>query len=87
LIGKHDDGSKTERRLAEISTTESSLAAYGLWEGNDMIRMVLINSDTYLPGQAGPRGKMRIKLHDWEEGQYASVKRLYTPYTNSYSGV
>ncbi len=76
------------RRIAEISTTDTSLAVYGIWEGEDLKRLVFINSEVYLPDQ-GKRGVIRVKpfvaLSAQEKG--ATLRRLYTPYTSAYSGL
>lgn len=72
--------------MAEISTTDTSLSVYGIWEEGVLRRMVMINSEVHLK-HSGSRKSMKVGLHGWREGQTASVKRLYTPHTDAFRGL
>lgn len=85
------DGDGGLVRIAELGTLDRSLSAYGIWQGDKLVRMVLIDSGLFLgPTQGGgPRGQLEIELDGLPNGNKTRIraKRLHTPRTNSYSGL
>jgi hypothetical protein len=68
-----------EARVVEIPTYIDTLAAYGVYEGGKLVRIVLADSGVYLEGE---RARTRVKI----DGVRGTAKRFYTPYTNATKG-
>lgn len=78
-------GSESNTYVAELGVTQSNVGGYALYVGNQLKRVLLLNYDSYFPGDASRRSTT-VTLRGLN-GQSGTVYRLYTPYTNSVSGL
>lgn len=78
-----DDRKCAAGYVAELGTLDGTLAAYGIWEEERLVRMVLIHSGLYQDGQ---RGRLDVKLESLGASR-VKVKRLKTPKTEAYNGL
>ncbi|KAH7411457.1 hypothetical protein BKA64DRAFT_773122 [Cadophora sp. MPI-SDFR-AT-0126] len=85
LIVNEAIGKSGRSEIAEIATTNLTLTAYGIWESGQLKRMVVMNSAVYL-GQ-GVKSSLRVSLKGLEQGRSATIKRLESNMTTSYTGV
>lgn len=78
--------------VAELGTLDGRLSAYGIWEKKEeitdgkLVRVVLINSAVYQNGTS-TRGTLHVKVGGVKENATMSVKRLATPFTDSYTNM
>ncbi|KAH8602060.1 hypothetical protein B0O99DRAFT_499955 [Bisporella sp. PMI_857] len=85
LIVNEAIGKSNKAEIAEIATTNVTLTAYGIWEADQLKRMVVMNSAVYL-GQ-GEKPSMQITLNGLDKGLLATIKRLDSNMTTSFTGV
>jgi len=84
LIVNEAIGLSGEAHVAEIGTLEGNLAVYGVWEKDELVKMVMINSGLY---QDGDRGILNVEMKGIAKGECMKVKRLKVPKTEAYSGL
>lgn len=87
LIVAEAIGTAGNSYVAELGTSSGSLSTYGVYENGALKRVVIVNSQVYLPTTQGGRPGVNVSLEGWSNSQYATVKRFETPYTNSTSGL
>lgn len=85
LIVNEAIGKTGDSWIAEIGTRNSSLTAFGVYENKELKRMIVTNAQVY-SGQ-GQRQSFNIKLDGWTEGKTATLKRLQTTQTVSFTNV
>ncbi|KIR40778.1 hypothetical protein I307_02213 [Cryptococcus deuterogattii 99/473] len=89
LIVNEAIGTNGNSYVAEISTANDNVVAYGIWENEDLVRMVVTNTEVYTTddetAQQG-RNKFEINLVG-AEGRNATVKRLFAPQTTAMRGL
>ncbi|BEI92784.1 uncharacterized protein CcaverHIS019_0504120 [Cutaneotrichosporon cavernicola] len=71
---------KGQSKVVEIPTSIDTLAAYGLYQGGSLARLVLINSAVFFEG--GERSTISVKL----DGLRGKARRFHSPYTNATKG-
>lgn len=86
LIVNEAIGTNGNSYVAELGTSTNQLATYGVYENNNLVRLILINTQVYTEGTSGGRAGLNVTLAGYKSGQYATIKRFHTPYTNSTSG-
>lgn len=79
-------GSSRAPYIAELTTNSTDISAYGLFDNGTLVRAMLVNYDTYF-GSSANRSSETVELAGLEAGRQISIKRFYTPYTNSTSGM
>ncbi|KIY54080.1 hypothetical protein I307_06599 [Cryptococcus deuterogattii 99/473] len=89
LIVNEAIGTNNNSYVAEISTANDNVVTYGIWENEDLVRMVVANTEVYTTdneaAQQG-RNKTDVKLVG-AEGRNATVKRLFVPQTTAMRGL
>jgi len=85
LIVNEAIGKTGDSHVVELGTRNSTLTAFGFYEGGKIARIVMTNSNVYLGG--GERQGFHVKLDGWTDGMTGVVKRLATPTTNAFAGV
>ena len=85
LIVNEAIGSSWNANIAELGSTNTSLAAYGIWEGNTLARAVVINSNVYVD-ETQPRPTYNLSMTNFP-GVPTTVKSFYTPSTTSAHGM
>lgn len=85
LIVNEAIGTSNRAEIAEIATTNLTLTAYGIWEDGRLKRMVVLNSAVYLGN--GVKSSLRVSLRGWDERRPATIKRLDSNMTTSFTGV
>lgn len=81
LVVAEAAGTSGRATVVEIPTLTNLLAAYGVYEGGKLVRLVLVNSQVYLEGE-GERTGLRVQI----PGVKGSARRFHTPYTNATKG-
>jgi hypothetical protein len=84
LIVNEVIGLGDKSHIAEIGTLQKDLAMYGVWQGDELIKLVMINSGLY---QNGERGMLNVELQGLAKGDCMKVKRLEVPKTEAYFGL
>jgi len=88
LVVNEAIGRTSDSFVAELQTANTTLTAYGIWEYGMLRRVVILNSNVYIPGSATTvRSSFNVKFSNWSAGNYATVKRLYTPATTASHGL
>lgn len=87
LVVNEAIGDSGRSYVAEISGPNDKLTSYGIWEDGVLRRMVVINTQVYTPSTQGGRPGFNISLVNWQGPRTATIKRLYTPYTTSKTGL
>ncbi|EAL19043.1 hypothetical protein CNBH1450 [Cryptococcus deneoformans B-3501A] len=89
LIVNEAIGTNGNSYVAEISTPNDNVVAYGIWEDGDLVRMVVTSTEVYTTddedAQEG-RNKFELNLVG-VEGRNATVKRLFVPQTTAMHGL
>ncbi|ADV23920.1 Hypothetical Protein CGB_H2510C [Cryptococcus gattii WM276] len=89
LIVNEAIGTSGNSYVAEISTANDNVVAYGIWEDEDLVRMVVTNTEVYTTddeeSQKG-RNKFEVNLVG-VQGRNATVKRLFVPQTTAQHGI
>lgn len=85
LIVNEAIGKSNRAEIAEIATTNLALTAYGIWEAGQLKRMVVMNSAVYL-GQ-GQKPSLQITLNGLDKKRLATIRRLDSNMTTSFTGV
>ncbi|KAH8810928.1 glycoside hydrolase family 79 protein [Xylogone sp. PMI_703] len=82
-------GNSGNAYINELWTDNSSLAAYQIWEGKTLKRIMLINEVpwTQIFSSQGTRPTMAINLPDLAGRAHATYKRLEFPSLSAYSGL
>ena len=80
-------GTSGNSYVVELPTVSDNLISYGIYENGQIQRMVLINNQIYTNTTQGGRPGLEVSIQNWKSGQTATVKRLYTPFTNSMHGL
>ena len=72
-----------------ISSTTSTLSAFGIYENQDLTRIVLINTVPFAPGNdtSLDRSAVYVNFANWYHDGSATVKYLETPATNVSTGL
>ncbi|KAL8283989.1 hypothetical protein RQP46_005102 [Phenoliferia psychrophenolica] len=86
IIANEAIGTSGNSFVAELGTSNNSVAAYGIWEGSKLARVVLINSLIFLP-DTGARDSITLPLVNLPQGSKVYAKRLFTPFTTSMTGL
>lgn len=69
-------------KVVEIPTTTDFLAAYGIYEGGRLARLVLINSQVHTADNGDARAGLRVHL----DGVRGTARRFHTPHTDATRG-
>lgn len=89
LIVNEAIGTNGNSYVAEISTPNDNVVAYGIWEDGNLVRMVVTSTEVYTTddedAQEG-RNKFELNLVG-VEGRNATVKRLFVPQTTAMHGL
>ncbi|ORY31073.1 hypothetical protein BCR39DRAFT_593571 [Naematelia encephala] len=85
LITNEAIGSSGNSYVAEIQTTNQSIAAYGIWEGGKLVQAVVINNTPYYDITTR-RPSFDVAMDGFSGGS-ATVKRLSVPYTTAFHGL
>ncbi|EAL19064.1 hypothetical protein CNBH1660 [Cryptococcus deneoformans B-3501A] len=89
LIVNEAIGTNGNSYVAEISTPNDNVVAYGIWEDGDLVRMVVTSTEVYTTddedAQEG-RNKFELNLVG-VEGRNATIKRLFVPQTTAMHGL
>lgn len=80
-------GKDQKAKVVEIATNSSTIGGYSIYENNKLARSILINYSLYLPGAEGERPAETVNISGPNSGKNVSIKRFYTPYTNSKDGL
>lgn len=86
LITNEAIGTSGNSYVAELTTSNNSVAAYGIWEGTKLARVVLINSLVYVP-DSGARDSITFPIINLPSGAKVTAKRLAIPFTTSTTGL
>lgn len=78
-------GTGKDTRIAELPTNTSNYAAYGIWEGERLARVAVINNQLYLPGLN--RTVETVNIQGYAGGKKASIKRFTPPAANATEGL
>lgn len=86
IVANEAIGTSGNSYVAELGTTNLSVAAYGIWENKKLARVVLINSAVHVP-ESGARGSITLPIVNLPEGCKITAKRLAIPFTTSLTGL
>ncbi|KAJ3546313.1 hypothetical protein NMY22_g2103 [Coprinellus aureogranulatus] len=86
IIAAEAIGATNTTRILELPVEDNRIAAYLIYEGDELVRAVFINTQLHLPSsygvfQARPAVRIRLNVPVYE------VKRLAIPYADSTSGL
>jgi hypothetical protein len=70
---------KEDKYVVELGTTDPRFAAYGVYEGKRLRRVVVINTEVHFEGER--RKELHVHLDGVGEG--TKVKRLHVPFTSA----
>ncbi|KIR53357.1 hypothetical protein I315_03947 [Cryptococcus gattii Ru294] len=89
LIVNEAIGTNNNSYVAEISTANDNVVAYGIWENEDLVRMVVTNTEVYTTdNEAAQKGRNKFEVNlVGAEGRNATVKRLFAPQTTAMRGI
>jgi hypothetical protein len=87
LVVNEAIGSSGQSCVSEIGTNSETLSAYAIWENSKLARLVIINSETYIPSQNSTRVNSTIYLNGLVHSGKITAKRLSIPSTNATSGL
>ncbi|WVO24674.1 uncharacterized protein IAS62_006051 [Cryptococcus decagattii] len=89
LIVNEAIGTNNNSYVAEISTANDNVVAYGIWENEDLVRMVVTNTEVYTTdNEAAQNGRNKTDVNlVGVEGRNATVKRLFAPQTTAMRGL
>ncbi|KNX50054.1 hypothetical protein CNBG_9274 [Cryptococcus deuterogattii R265] len=89
LIVNEAIGTSGDSYVAEISTANDNVVAYGIWEDEDLVRMVVTNTEVYTTDdEAAQKGRNKFEVNLLgAEGRNATVKRLFVPQTTAQHGI
>jgi hypothetical protein len=89
LVVNEAIGSSGQSCVAEIGTDSSTLSAYGIWEKDTLARVVIINSEQYIPSNNGTatRTASPVLLGGLDHKGRITAKRLSIPSTNATRGL
>lgn len=79
-------GKTGKAKVAEIENPNVAVASYGVWENSELIRMVLINSNTFDQNDT-IRSALNITLSGGFMGGCTTIKRLNVPHTTATEGM
>ncbi|KAG6367905.1 hypothetical protein INS49_002104 [Diaporthe citri] len=85
LIVNEAIGKGNNSYVAELSASNDTLAAYGIWEGNTLRRVVALNSNVHLGDSTA--SSFNITLNEEGAKRVSWIKRLAAPATTASSGV
>ncbi|KAJ3525242.1 hypothetical protein NM208_g11724 [Fusarium decemcellulare] len=85
LIVDEAIGKSGNAYVAEIATSNISLIAYGIWEGRQLARVVVLNTQVYLGSGAKP--SINVKLTGLRRDNPAKLKLLRSEKTTSHTGL
>ncbi|KIR98601.1 hypothetical protein L804_04177 [Cryptococcus deuterogattii 2001/935-1] len=89
LIVNEAIGTNNNSYVAEINTVNDNVVAYGIWENEDLVRMVVTNTEVYTTDdEAAQKGRNKFEVNlVGAEGRNATVKRLFAPQTTAMRGI
>ncbi|KAJ9118457.1 hypothetical protein QFC24_006103 [Naganishia onofrii] len=88
LMANEFIGYGSDVHVAELSTFNTRIAAYGAWESDHLRRVLILNSNVHDPGRNATRTFETINLHGFvTSGKKLALKRFFTPQTNSTVGL
>ena len=89
LIVNEAIGTNNNSYVAEINTVNDNVVAYGIWENEDLVRMVVTNTEVYTTDdEAAQKGRNKFEVNlVGAEGRNATVKRLFVPQTTAMRGM
>lgn len=85
LIVNEAIGNGNVSYVAELTASNDTLAAYGIWEGNSLRRVVALNSNVCLSNNTA--SSFNITLNGDGAKRVSWIKRLHAPATTASSGV
>ncbi|KAL0930106.1 uncharacterized protein CTRU02_214926 [Colletotrichum truncatum] len=85
LIVNEAIGKSGNAYVAELATTNITLTAYGIWENDELARLVILNTQVHLGGPQKP--SINVNISGILADQPASVKFLLSESTTSHTGV
>jgi hypothetical protein len=78
-------GTGKDTRVAELPANSSNYAAFGIWEGERLARVAVVNNQLYLPGLN--RTTETVNIQGYAGDKKASIKRFTPPSANSTEGL
>lgn len=85
LIVNEAIGTSGSAYVAEIATTNITLTAYGIWEDEQLARVVILNTQVYLGESEKP--SINVELKGLLANQSATAKFLVSEKTTSLTGL
>ncbi|KAJ9094739.1 hypothetical protein QFC21_005897 [Naganishia friedmannii] len=87
LIVNEAIGTSGDSCVAEIGTDSATVSAYAIYEQSKLARIVIINSELYVPSQNSTRINSTVYLNGLGDNVHFTAKRLSIPFTNATSGL
>lgn len=78
-------GTGKNTQVVELPTNSSKVAAHGIWEGNRLMRVAVVNNQLYLPGMN--RTTETIDIQGYAGDRKVSIKRFTPPSANATQGL
>ncbi|KEF51720.1 uncharacterized protein A1O9_12355 [Exophiala aquamarina CBS 119918] len=85
LVVNEAIGESRDAFVAELPTTNVTLTAYGIWEGEQLMRLVVLNTQVYLG--TGEKSSINVTLNGLSLAGRSTLKRLQSEKTTAYTGV
>ena len=85
LIVNEAIGKSGDSYIAEIPTPNQNLTAYGVWEGEELARLVVLNTNVHLGG--GEKPSINVRLAGVGADSPATVKLLLSEKTTANANV
>lgn len=78
-------GASKKPYITELTTNSTNVSAYGLFDEEKIKRVMIINFNTFFPGDLNRTSEV-VAMSGLNVNS-GTLKRFYTPYTNSTSGL
>ncbi|KAJ9127524.1 hypothetical protein QFC24_000933 [Naganishia onofrii] len=78
-------GTGKNTQVVELPTNSSKVAAHGIWEGDRLMRVAVVNNQLYLPGMN--RTTETIDIQGYAGDRKVSIKRFTPPSANATQGL
>lgn len=78
-------GTGKNTKVVELPTNSSIVAAHGIYEGDRLMRVAIVNNQPYLPGMN--RSTETINIQGYAGDRKVSIKRFTPPSANATQGL